>query len=101
MLTYKMVKKYIPVKSYLKEKNNGEFLIVSSNSLDIYYFNNTAKDLYELIDGKRTVEFIFNRFLSEYDVSEDVLQMDIINILRDFQWKNLILLKRGTDNEKI
>ena len=94
MLVYELVKEYIPNKTCIKEKENGGFLIVSSPTLDVYYFNNTAKDFYQAIDGKRTVSDIVDYLLDEYDVKKDVLIRDFVNVLRDFQWKQLVVLER-------
>jgi len=101
MLMYELLKDYIPNKICIKEKENGEFLIVSSPTLDIYYFNNTAKDFYQAIDGEKTVDGIVNYLLDEYDVSKDVLSSDFINVLREFQWKQLVVLERRERHEKI
>ena len=94
MLVYELFKDYIPNKNCVKEKENGEFLIVSSPTLDVYYFNNTAKDFYQAIDGERSINDIVDYLLEEYDVKKEVLILDFVNVLRDFQWKQLVVLSR-------
>ena len=38
-MVYNMLKDLVPKKKCLKEKENGDFLVVSSNELDIYYLS--------------------------------------------------------------
>lgn len=90
---YKMIEEYVPIKNILKEKENGDFLILANKHSDIYYLNNIAKEIYLLIDNKINISGIYGKIKSEYDVNEDELQEDIIDFIRDLQWKNLIRLK--------
>lgn len=92
-IVYMLIKEYIPVKDVLKEKENGEFLIVANKNSDVYYLNNMAKEMYSLIDSKISIEKIYEQVKKEYDVEELELKNDIINFVRDLQWKKLIRLK--------
>lgn len=91
---YCMLENYIPIPTALKTKKNDEFLIISNQKFDIYYFNDMAKELWLSLDGKLSIKDIFAKFIAEYDVDEDVLKEDIVNFIRDLQWKDLIRLKR-------
>lgn len=93
---YEMIKEYIPIKNILKEKENGEFLILANKNSDIYYLNDMAKEMYLLINDKANIQDIFDNIKKEYDVDEDELQNDIVDFIRDLQWKNLIKLKEVT-----
>lgn len=90
---YEMIKEYIPIKNILKEKENGEFLILANKNSDIYYLNDMAKEMYLLINDKININDVYIKIKSEYDVSEDELQNDIVDFVRDLQWKGLIRLK--------
>ena len=46
-----------------------------------------------LINNKININDIYVKIKSEYDVSEDELQNDIVDFIRDLQWKGLIRLK--------
>ena len=59
----------------------------------IYYLNSTAALFVELADGKTTVESIKNKFLEKYDVEEDELERDLIEVIRDLQWKKILTLE--------
>lgn len=93
---YEMIKEYIPIKNILKEKENGEFLILANKNSDIYYLNDMAKEMYLLINDKININDVYIKIKSEYDVSEDELQNDIVDFIRDLQWKGLIRLKEVT-----
>lgn len=92
-LVYTLIKEYIPIRDTLKEKENGNFFIVANKSSDIYYLNNMAKEIYSLIDNKLSIQEIYEKIKSEYDIDELELKNDIVEFIRDLQWKHLIKLK--------
>lgn len=98
--TYNMMKSLIPVKNYKKMRTNDDFLIITTKSLTILYLNETAKDFYELIDENKTVENILNELKAIYQVDFNILMNDIVNLIRDLQWKSLIFFKE-IENETI
>lgn len=91
---YELWRNLVPCKNALKEKENGEFLIVSSARLEIFYLNDSAREVFSLIDGRSSVEQIINRMMEIYDVERVVLEDDIIDVIRELQWKNLVSLRR-------
>lgn len=87
---------YVPVKDCIKERVNGDFLLVVGESLDLQYLNETAKFIYSNFDGKNTVLDIYNLLLKEYEIEEDMkenVKKDIVNTVRDFQWQRIAKLK--------
>ena len=64
-----------------------------SDRLEIQYLNEVAKDFYLLIDGKRNLEEIIQKLLDLYEVEKEILEKDICQLLRELQWKDLIILK--------
>lgn len=90
---YNLIKDKIPVKTCLKERNDNNFLIVSSNNLKIHYFNETAKDFYCLVDGNMTINKIISKLLRLYKVERNIITKDIISLIREMQWNELIALK--------
>ena len=92
-VVYDFFEELIPVRIDIKSRIDGEFLTTCSSSLNIFHLNGVAKDFFLLCDGSNSVERICTALSKEYDVENFVLQNDITPLIRDFQWKNLILLK--------
>ena len=87
------MKNYIPIPNVLKQRENEEFLILANKDSNIYYLNDMAKTMWLLIDGKISIKDIYEKINNEYDVTSEELQNDIIDFIRDLQWKRLISLK--------
>jgi len=92
-MVYELIKDLIPKKTCLKERNDGEFLIICNNDLSIYYLNETAKDFYQLADNSITFDEIVKKLTEIYDVDIDVIKKDMLHLVRDLQWKHLLVLK--------
>lgn len=94
---FNSLESFVPVRSCLKFRENGEFLIVSNGEGELYYLNNTAKMIYQLFDGNRTLRKILDVLIMEFDpeCEEDVrlLEQDLTKLIRDFQWQKIIKLK--------
>lgn len=93
VVVYDFFKDKIPRVIALKTRENEDFLIAESDGLDIFYLNETAKNFLELCDGKRKIEEIKEMFLKDYVIDENSLEQDIVNLIRDLQWKNIIRLE--------
>ena len=83
----------IPRVSFVKQRMNGDVLIVCADNLAIYYLNSTASFFIELADGKLTVGDIKKKFLARYDVDERELERDFVEMIRDLQWKKILTLE--------
>jgi hypothetical protein len=71
---------------------------------ELHYLNNTAAFIYDKVDGKANISQILDSVFSEYEISEEeknVVTEDLLTIIRDFQWQNLIKLTEEKKNEKI
>lgn len=88
-----LMKNYIPIPNVLKQRENEEFLILANKDSNIYYLNDMAKTMWLLIDGKISIKDIYEKINNEYDATSEELQNDIIDFIRDLQWKRLISLK--------
>ncbi len=77
----------------VKTRKNGEMLIVCSNELEIYFLNSVARFVVEHMSANTTIEDIKNEMLKIYDVDETTLENDLVDIIRDLQWKRLITLR--------
>jgi hypothetical protein len=86
---------YIPVRKELKLRiEDGIGVVCNAHDFRVSYLNKTALTVFQLIDGKSTIMNIIQRFLEKIDVDRNVFEKDLIELLRDFQWRKLITLKR-------
>ena len=92
-MVFEWLKNKVPVATYIKKRINGDMLIVCSENLVMYYFNATAAFFLDSVDGKLTVAEIKNKFLECYDVEERELEKDFIEMIRDLQWKKILVLE--------
>ena len=94
-MIYEFVSSLIPVKTILKERSDGDFQVLSNRTFEVHYLNCVAKDFFGLVDGKRTVQEIVASLLQEYNVVKDVLEQDILCLVRELQWKKILSLKEA------
>ncbi len=87
-----LIKELVPARMHLKARTDSEFLIISTKDLNIYYLNETARDFYELIDGASTINEIINKLIQIYEIDYATLEKDVVHLVRDLQWKQLIVL---------
>lgn len=92
-MIYEWMKQKVLKKHFLKSRINGDMLIIVNDELEIYYLNQTARHLFETIDNKKTLNDIEKEMLNIYDVSVNDLRNDLVDIIRDLQWKKLLTLE--------
>lgn len=97
---YNFLKSYIPVRNALKTREDGDFLIASNHSSEIYYLNGMAREMWQTLDGSTSIEGLCSKILSEYEVDHCTLEKDIIEFIRDLQWKRLIRIKTGGEQHE-
>ena len=98
---YDFLREYVPLRYSLKTREDGEFLIASNREENIYYLNGMAREIWYMFDGNISIEGICNKILAEYDAEREIVEIDIIKLIRDLQRKKLIRLKRSNNNEEI
>ena len=93
---YELLKNCIPVLSCRKFRDNGDLLIVMNEEREIFYLNDTAKMIYMYFDGKHKISDVLDMMKSEFEAEnesdENILQSDLVTIIRDFQWQKVIKL---------
>lgn len=99
MLLYNLMKNKMPKLTAIKQKENGDFLVIESRNLEIFYLNETAKHFILLCDSRKTIAEIYKALMAIYEVDEKVLMNDIVDLVRDLQWKKLLTLE--VQNEKV
>ena len=85
---YDKFENYIPITTCIKQRSNGDFLIVMSEKTDIYYLNDTARFIYENIDGVATISVLFNKMKNEYnfgDIPMEAIKKDFVELIRDIE----------------
>lgn len=92
-MIFNWLKGKVPHLTFVKKRMNNDVLIICAENLAIYYLNATAAYFIELADGKSTVGEIKNKFLNRYDVDEQELEKDFVEMIRDLQWKKILILE--------
>ncbi|MBQ4432501.1 MAG: PqqD family protein [Synergistaceae bacterium] len=90
---YELLKGYIPVKVARKIRSEGDMIIASNHSGHIYYLNETAAYIWCIIDGTLSIESLERKIFAEYKATPEKIRNDLVNFIRDMQWKKLIRLK--------
>ena len=90
---YEMLKDYIPVKTALKTRREGDMLIASNESGHVYYLNETAAYIWCIITGTSSIEDLQQKISDEYKADPERVKEDVVNFIRDMQWKKLLRLK--------
>lgn len=99
-IIYDNLSKLVPYKTCIKEKKD-DLLIVSNINSEILYLNEVSRDFYELCDGNNSISVIISKLMEIYDVSLQQLEEDIVSLIRDMQWDNILGLKEIMNNEKV
>lgn len=92
-MIYRWLKDKCPIKTIMKERKNGDILIVCGSTLEMYYLNKVAAIVLEEMDGKHTIDDIKHILLERFDVEDKMLEQDLIDVIRDLQWKRLAQLE--------
>lgn len=100
-IIYDNLSKLVPYKTCIKEKKNDDLLIVFNINSEILYLNEVSRDFYELCDGNNSISVIISKLMEIYDVSLQQLEEDIVSLIRDMQWDNILGLKEIMNNEKV
>ena len=90
---YDKYKNLIVKPNFHKSRIDGEFLIIMGNNLETIYLTNTAKDMVLNISDGIKIDDLFQNILNEYEIDELTLKSDIIDFIKDMQWKDLISLE--------
>lgn len=92
-VVFDRMKSLIPFKTCRKERMNENFTIIGSQNGEIVYLNETSGEFYGLCDGRRNISQIIDEMLTIYDADRTELEEDIISLIRDLQWNDIIGLR--------
>ncbi len=76
---------------FLFEEINDQLVCFDSNRSIIYYFNETAKEIFLLIKKNKTKIEIIELFLKKYQVEKNNFVKDFESFLNDLKKKKIIL----------
>lgn len=79
----------------IKFRNENEFLIVQENTKKVLVLNSTAREIYNLCDGKSVNEIIKSLSSLYSNVDNKKLSIDVLKCLRDLEKRSLVSLKRN------
>ena len=84
--------------TFLKSRLDNEFLIVMNEKLETIYLTSTAKEMVITISSNSNgikVDSLFQKFILEYEIDELTLKSDIIDFIKDMQWKSIVSLEKN------
>ena len=70
---------------------SGEAFIMNLKNLKTYSLNETAADIWSCIDGSRSIEEIFKKILSDYDISDTQCRSDVRETIEQFHTEELVI----------
>lgn len=68
----------------------NEFIIIDTENGQIHSLNKTAAMIWQMSDGKLSIDNMAQHVLEKFDASFDKAKSDVEKILRDFHKKGLI-----------
>lgn len=92
-MIFAWLKNKIPHCSFVKTKMNDDVLTVCTDDLVMYYLNSTAAFFISMANGRNSIDEIKNKFLERYDVEAKELEKDLVDMIRDLQWKKILTLE--------
>jgi hypothetical protein len=58
---------------------------------ELYTLNDTGKDIWDRLDGTRTIEQVVKELSSEFDASEDVLRTDVLGLVDELLKRKILV----------
>ena len=88
-IVLKILSKSILNNIALKWQENDEVLIVMSQNQKVFFLNEVAKDFLLLCNGRQFSEIV-EELCKIYEVEKDILTDDLLEIIRDLQYKRIL-----------
>lgn len=79
-----------PLRICLKFRIEDNVLIATSQDRSLHFLNKVSKEFYLLCDGNNSTENIVHILESKFDVEYDILENDIISLVRNLQKRRLL-----------
>ena len=72
------------------QKASSAFLLLNMNDGNYYSLNEVGSRIWELCDGNHSIAQLVETLAAEYDVPEEVLAKDVLDLLEKLQIERLI-----------
>jgi hypothetical protein len=59
---------------------------------ELYTLNDTGKDIWDRLDGTRTIEQVVKDLSSEFEASEDVLRTDVLGLVEELLERKILVV---------
>jgi hypothetical protein len=60
---------------------------------ELYTLNDTGKDIWDRMDGTRTIEQIVKELSSDFDASEDTLRTDVLGLVDELLKRKILVVE--------
>ena len=91
---------YSPSEDVVAREIAGELIIVplaagvGNMEDELYTLNETGKDIWARLDGKKTVHDIVDELAAEYDADNATLETDVSGLLEELMSRKMIVEKK-------
>lgn len=90
-ILFPFIKDKIPIPIFRKQRQNGDFSIVMSQDLEIYYLNITTSKVLSFVNNQNTIADITNRLAECFEgITSTDIQDDVFDTVRTLQWHKII-----------
>ena len=74
---------------------DGEAVIVTPRKGLVTVLNETGSGIWQLLDGRNSVEDIINIISSKFDVSREEAEKDTLDFIKELEEKDMVVLNDG------
>ena len=58
---------------------------------ELYTLNETGRAIWEKLDGNRTIDEVAREMAREFDVAEEAVRLDVINLVEDLLGRKILV----------
>lgn len=90
---------YIPSEEIVARNIEGELIIVPLTSGigdmedELFTLNDTGKEIWEKLDGKKTIDEIISELSSNYNAEPEEIKQDVTGLIEELLKRNIIVKK--------
>lgn len=84
-----------PVEGLPQRIVQGERFLLTAGDNRLHNLNEVGSRIYDLADGRRSVEEIIALIVAEYDVGEDQARRDCLDYLAELETRGLMTMEEG------
>jgi hypothetical protein len=90
-LQYDVIKHLTPQRTCIKEKVDGNFMVVKSDSQKIFFLSMVAQDIYLSVCDNNTIATIVYKLSQIYcNVPTETIKNDVVRTINDMKLKQLL-----------